>query len=151
MQWNTGDAGVSIPYVESFNLCIFRSVLVFLACFLILYADENPQAPRAVSGLLCILEMYFRMSLTLITSNMKREEIWAHKPRMRVILTWLARSRVADHYLALSWAFLVSCVFGPLLGVKPENCWMFLAWACMLAKFLNAVFKRNMRAMIQRG
>ncbi|KAG1831656.1 hypothetical protein DFJ58DRAFT_736588 [Suillus subalutaceus] len=138
-------------YVESFDLCTFRSVLVFLACFLILCANNNPEAPIGVSGLLCFLEIYCRFSLTLTISDMKIEDIWAHKRRKRVILNWLAISRLADLYLALSWAFLVSCVFGLLLGVKPEKCWMLLAGACMLTKFLNAVFKRNMRAMIQRG
>ncbi|KAG1870878.1 hypothetical protein F4604DRAFT_1771214 [Suillus subluteus] len=101
-----------------------------------------------LSAVLFLLEFEFRVLFATTTFEMEIQEIWAHKPPKVVILICLAFSRVADFCLALSRACLVSCGVGLLLEV---NCWMFLMGPCMFAPFLYAVFKKNVRAMIQRG
>ncbi|KAG1870868.1 hypothetical protein F4604DRAFT_855103 [Suillus subluteus] len=104
-----------------------------------------------LSSYLLIPTLFCRVPFALIAMQMEMQEIWAHKPRKMKILITLALSRIADFCLTLSWACLASCGLGLLLEVNSVNYWMFLAGACTFAPFLDAVFKRNVRAMIWRG
>ncbi|KAG1803951.1 uncharacterized protein BJ212DRAFT_1304474 [Suillus subaureus] len=110
----------------------------------------------ALSALMFTLEIEYRKMFATTTIRMEAQKNWARvgdflKPPKMTVLNCLAFTRLADFHHALSWACVVSCGLGPLLGVNSANCWMYLMWAYTLALILGAFFKRNVRAMIRRS
>jgi hypothetical protein len=104
----------------------------------------------AISSTLIVLATCGRIFFTTTTMMMVEEKSWANKPRKTAILTCLAVSRMAEISVAFSWAFLASFGLGVLLEMNSANYWMFLVGPCTLAPFLDAFFKRDVRAMIRR-